>query len=256
MQVLGSRRGGRITLAMAAVALVAAVAFAVWQLVERPSVSAPSPAPGASVPDARPDIAFDVPSGARLGDFAVTVDGRDATADAHGSGGRVTLTPHARLTDGSHRVSVRFHTGNVFARTVTRTWDFDVDTAAPALAVKSPDRGGLLARRAVRFRGTAEAGTTVTVAYRGGKATGTAGADGAWAVVARLPEGRVAATVTGADRAGNTTTRRRAVTVDTTAPVLALSAPAASHGCMRMHIPDVEALFDQVSVGMTVDIRA
>lgn len=30
----------------------------------------------------------------------------------------------------------------------------------------------------------------------------------------------------------------------------------ASHGCLRMHIPDVEALFEEVSVGMPVIIRA
>jgi lipoprotein-anchoring transpeptidase ErfK/SrfK len=30
----------------------------------------------------------------------------------------------------------------------------------------------------------------------------------------------------------------------------------ASHGCIRMHIPDVERLYDQVSVGMPVQIRA
>lgn len=30
----------------------------------------------------------------------------------------------------------------------------------------------------------------------------------------------------------------------------------ASHGCIRMHIPDVEALYEQVSVGMRVELRA
>ena len=30
----------------------------------------------------------------------------------------------------------------------------------------------------------------------------------------------------------------------------------ASHGCVRMHIPDVERLYDQVTVGMEVDIDA
>ena len=29
---------------------------------------------------------------------------------------------------------------------------------------------------------------------------------------------------------------------------------AASHGCIRMHIPDVEKLYDQVEVGTEVDI--
>ena len=49
---------------------------------------------------------------------------------------------------------------------------------------------------------------------------------GAWRVVARLPEGRVRATVTATDAAGNATVRRRGLTVDTTAPDLALSDPA------------------------------
>ena len=30
---------------------------------------------------------------------------------------------------------------------------------------------------------------------------------------------------------------------------------AASHGCMRMHIPDVEKLYDQVTVGMPITIK-
>ena len=29
---------------------------------------------------------------------------------------------------------------------------------------------------------------------------------------------------------------------------------AASHGCMRMHIPDVEKLYDQVTIGMPITI--
>lgn len=227
MQVLGSRRGGVITLAVAAVALLVAVAFAVWQLVERPSVTAPVPAPGSAVSSTHPTIAFGVPSGARLGDLRVLVDGKDATANVRGSGGRLTVTPPGRLRDGAHSVDVRFHSGNVFARTVARRWDFDVDTSAPTLAVASPQTGGLVARRAVKFAGKAEAGAHVTVAYTGGSTETTAAADGSWQTVARLPEGRVATTITGADRAGNTSTRRRAVTVDTTAPDLAITAPAA-----------------------------
>lgn len=227
MQVLGSRRGGVITLALAVVALIAAVAFAVWQLVERPTVSAVAPSPGSAVSDARPPITFDVPDGARMGGLRVTVDGRDATTAVRSSGGHLTVTPPVKLGDGGHTVAVRFHSSNVFARTVSRSWRFDVDTAAPALAVAAPERGGLVARRKVKFTGKAEPGTVVTVAYQGGSADATAGTDGAWQVVARLPEGRVATTITAADAAGNTVARRRAVTVDTTAPDLALSSPTA-----------------------------
>ena len=227
MQVLGSRRGGVITLVLSVVALVVVVAFAVWQLVERPTVSGAVPAPGSAVSDARPAIAFHVPEGSRLGDLRVLVDGRDATSGVRGAGGRLTVTAPAKLRDGTHSVDVRFRSSNVFARTVSRRWDFDVDTAAPKLAVAAPETGGLIARRAVKFTGTAEAGTAVTIAYKGGTAGATAAPDGSWQAVARLPEGRVATTITGADAAGNTVARRRVVTVDTTAPELALSAPAA-----------------------------
>ena len=52
--------------------------------------------------------------------------------------------------------------------------------------------------------------------------------------------------------------------IGTTAPAIGLHGTyadysvgtAASHGCMRMHIPDVEELYDQVTIGMKISIRA
>jgi lipoprotein-anchoring transpeptidase ErfK/SrfK len=226
VQVLGSRRGGLVTLVIAGAAFAAAVAFAVLQLVGRPSVDAPFPAPGSAIPDPTPAVEFSVDSGERLGDLRVLVDGRDMTARVRGTGGRLTLAP-GRLRDGDHRVDVRFSSDNVFARTVQRSWVFQIDTAAPRLAVASPAEGALRARRAVKFSGRAEAGATVTVAFEGGAARASADGDGAWSAVARLPEGEVATTVTAADRAGNATDRRRSLVVDTTAPEIAISEPAA-----------------------------
>jgi len=51
--------------------------------------------------------------------------------------------------------------------------------------------------------------------------------------------------------------------IGTTAPAIGIHGTyadssigyAASHGCMRMHIPDVEELYDQVAIGMKVSIR-
>jgi lipoprotein-anchoring transpeptidase ErfK/SrfK len=226
VQVLGSRRGGLVTLVVAAVAFVAAAAFAVFQLVQRPAVEQPLPAPGSAVSDARPTISFAVDHSERLGELRVMLDGRDVTARVRSEDGRVALRPPAKLDDGAHSVQVRFSSDNVFARSVERAWGFDVDTAAPTLAVASPKQRALRARRAVKFRGTAEANSRVTVAYEGGEARADAGPDGAWTAIARLPEGAVATTVTAVDRAGNTTERRRRVTVDTTAPQLALTSPA------------------------------
>jgi hypothetical protein len=158
MQVLGSRRGGLVTLAIAAVALIAAVAFAVWQLIERPTVTAPLPGPGSAVSDARPRIAFNVPSDERLGDLRVLLDGRDVTARVRGAGEQAVLRPATALPEGDHRVEVRSSTGNVFARTVSREWTFTVDTTPPSLAVATPAKGALSPRAATIFTGTAEAG--------------------------------------------------------------------------------------------------
>ena len=145
-----------------------------------------------------------------------------------GTGGRLTVTPPGRLRDGAHSVDVRFHSANVFARTVARRWDFDVDTAAPKLAVASPRTGGLVARRAVKFAGTAEPGTQVTVAYTGGRPprpprrrTAPGRRSPAFPRAASPPPSPARTA------AGNTTERRRTVTVDTTAPDLAITAPAA-----------------------------
>ena len=222
---MGTRRGGLVTIGLLVLAAVVAAAFIAWQLMERPSVDAPVPAPGSAVSQTSPRIAFAVPEGTRLADLRVVVDGADVTASARGAGNTVIVTPPGTLADGTHDVSVSFGGGNVFARTVERAWQFEVDTAAPTLAVTSPEAGDLRARRAVKFAGRAEPGSRVTVAFPGGQAGATAGDGGAWEAVARLPEGRVRATVTAEDRAGNATARGRRVTVDTTAPELAVSAP-------------------------------
>jgi lipoprotein-anchoring transpeptidase ErfK/SrfK len=226
VQVLGSRRGGVVTLVIAAVALVAALTFAVVQLVQRPTVEEPTPAPGSAVAKARLPISFAVDHDQRMGDLRVMLDGRDVTRRVRDGGDQLTVLPAARLAEGAHRVAVSFSSGNVFARNVTRSWSFDVDTRVPRLAVAAPKPGAVRARKAVKFTGTAEAGSTVTVAYRGGEATAQAAGDGAWSAIARLPEGDVATAVTALDAAGNTTTRDRAVTVDTTAPHLTLTSPA------------------------------
>ena len=173
MQVLGSRRGGLITLSIAAVALIAAVAFAVWQLIERPSVTEPLPGPGSSVSDATPRIAFTVPSEERLGDLTVLLDGRDVTSRVRGAGEQAALTPGAKLAEGDHQVEVQFSTGNVFARTVTRDWTFTVDTTAPRLAVATPAKGALSPRASTIFSGTAEPGALVAVAVAEKTATAT-----------------------------------------------------------------------------------
>lgn len=227
MQALGSRKGGVLTLAVVIVAAVVAAAFLAVQLSERARVAEASPEPGSAVSSVRPTIAFGVGGAERLGDLRVRVDGRDATALIRtAADGRLTLRPE-RLAEGTHRVEVSFSGASVFSRSVSRTWTFDVDTVRPVLALRTPAPGAVSNRRRVRFAGRTDPHGVVRVAWEGGAARGRAGADGRFAVRARLPEGRTEATVTVADRAGNARRRVRQVGVDTTAPLLQVSAPAA-----------------------------
>jgi lipoprotein-anchoring transpeptidase ErfK/SrfK len=225
VQALGSRRGGWITLAIVALAVVVAAIFAAFQLLDRPGVDAPLPAPGSAVAQVRPTISFAVDSGDRLGDLQVMVDGVDVTGRARAVDGRVTVTSR-KLAEGEHAVRVSYSSDNLISRTVARNWSFAVDTAAPKLIVASPRPGSLRARRAVKFEGRAEPGADVSVAFTGGSADASADGAGAWSAIARLPEGLVTATVTASDAAGNTTERERALRIDTTAPAIAISAPA------------------------------
>lgn len=225
VQVLGSRRGGLLTLILVAVALVAAGTFLVFQFVERPRLEALTPAPDAAVASARPVIGFGVDGSDRMSDLRITVDGEDVTGAARAVDGRVEIVP-GRLPDGPHTVAVSFGSANVFARDVDRSWAFTVDTKAPPLAVTAPKAAATSAKRKVRFTGTSEPGATVTIATGERTKTVTAGPKGGWTTVVRLPEGTTNATITAADAAGNRTVRRRVHQVDTTAPTLNVSAPA------------------------------
>ena len=89
-----------------------------------------------------------------------------------------------------------------------------IDTTAPAAPSLNSVGGGSLV-----FKGTAEAGTTVTVTRAGAGIVGTtdAGPDGAWSLTysASLPQGVYSFNATAADTAGNTSPASADYTVDT-----------------------------------------
>lgn len=225
MKALGSRRGGLVTLVLVAAALVAAATFLIFQFVERPAMAELTPVPDSAVNSASPDIAFAIDGNQRLADLTVTIDGEDVTHRARATDGKVTVTP-ARLDDGPHAVDVSFTSSNLFARSVDRRWEFQVDTKAPPLTVSAPAAGSTSARKMVRFTGTSEPRTKVVIAVESREATATAGPKGGWTKLVRLPEGKHQVTISATDRAGNTTVRNRTAKVDTTAPTMNVSAPA------------------------------
>jgi lipoprotein-anchoring transpeptidase ErfK/SrfK len=105
---------------------------------------------------------------------------------------------------------------------VDRTWQFSVDTAAPALGVSSPRLGAKFTTNPVVFTGHAEPGARIS----GDGKTGTpvvAGPDGSYSLSLTLKDGRLTVPIHATDKAGNVATVKRKLTLDTLAPVLTVT---------------------------------
>ncbi len=216
-------RGGWVAVGAGALALASGSAFAGQQYANRAELGTPVPAPGSAVATARPLIGLDAKHVGGMRDLSVLVDGTDRTSSVgRTADGRLVL-PTRRLRDGSHEVSVRFGTRNVFSRSVERKWSFDVDTKLPNLAVTTPKAGAEVNARNLVVTGKSEPNTNLSVGWKGGSATTVVDATGGWKVTAKLPEGPVALKLVASDPAGNAAVTNRRITVDTAAPTLALA---------------------------------
>ena len=223
LKILGSRRGAVVTFGVAGLAVVAAGAFAASQVVGRPAVDAPTPAPGSAVASATPTISFDT-AATELTRLSVSVDGTDVSELARSMDGRVVLVA-PKLGQGEHTVSVSVESPNLIKGSTSRTWSFAVDTVAPKLKIATPKDDVWVSSRTVKVAGTSEPGATVRVAWEGGSVEGTVGDDGKFSVQPKLADGPAELQITVTDAAGNVTTGQRRVLVDSVPPKLGLSAP-------------------------------
>ena len=221
MRVLGTRSGLVTVIVTGIVALGLVAAFLVVEWTTRPVVDPLQPRAGGSINPGTLPIVVGTTSGA-MSDLRVTLDGTDITGSVGGAGdGLVINAPD--LADGRHVMSVSYSASNLFSRGASAEWEFTVDTTPPELAVDKPALGGSTTHDVV-FAGTTQQGSTVAITWKGGEVTTRAdGTGGAWSATARLPEGRSAVTVTATDPAGNTTTKKKRVIVDTKVPTLSLS---------------------------------
>jgi MYXO-CTERM domain-containing protein len=113
------------------------------------------------------------------------------------------------------------------------TSDVDVDTTAPTLTVATPADGATVNQAQPAITGTTEPGAVVTVVVDAGAATeqtltATADAAGAWSVTpSALADGAHTVQADALDEAGNAAPQATSgFTVDTTAPAVAIGAPA------------------------------
>ncbi|MDL9979421.1 Ig-like domain-containing protein [Microbacterium sp. ASV49] len=180
-----------------------------------------APVNGSSTADTTPAITGTAEANSTV---TVTTNGSVAgTTTADGSG-NWSFTPSTPLTDGPYTVTATATdaAGNTSPASAPVT--FTVDTAAPAAPViTAPASGSSTSDTTPDIKGTAEAGSTVTVIIDG-TAVGTTKADGSgnWTYTPTTPlaEGAHTVTATATDAAGNVSPEASPVsfTVDTLAP--------------------------------------
>src|SRR6266566_8116226 len=165
-------------------------------------------------------------SGTGLDHFELSLDGgTPIRLDANVSGYTVSAP-----SDGSHTVQVTAFDGanNSAAASVTVT----VDTTPPVLSITYPGAGAMLATGNVTVAWAASDATSgldhFELSLDGGAVTVLGPTEGNH-TFAGISQGSHTATLVAFDLAGHTTAVARAFTVDTTAPTITLSAPAAGY---------------------------
>ncbi len=221
MRGLGTRSGLIAVIVTGIVAAGLVAAFLVVEWVTRPSVTPLQPtADGAINPSKRP-IVVGTTSGA-MGDLRVSIDGTDVTDKVAGAGDGIVVDA-PKLPDGPHTMAVSYSASNLFSSGASAEWTFTVDRTPPPLKVTVPIGTGVNTHD-VQFAGTTQPRSVVRVSWkRGSEAVAADATTGEWSARLMLPQGRVPVRFTATDEAGNSTTKKRVLIVDTKAPTLTIS---------------------------------
>ncbi|MGB6365514.1 MAG: Ig-like domain-containing protein, partial [Thermoanaerobaculia bacterium] len=132
------------------------------------------------------------------------------------------------------------------------------DTTSPVISIGQPSAGAVVSTAAVTVSGSAQDATLAAVSVNGIQATLSSGTFVAAGVP--LAEGENELVVTAVDAAGNTSEARRSVTLDTQAPTIAITDPAAGtvlpDETVTLHGTASDPHLDRVEVdGMGADLQ-
>jgi lipoprotein-anchoring transpeptidase ErfK/SrfK len=194
--------------------------------------------------DASPTVQLTVAHPAGLGprDVTVTVDGDEIDGDridVEDAGTRIVVRIPSQ-NDGTHEVKVVTHGVGILQRTITNEWKLRVDTTPPAERIVSPApadgtdsayvAGGVapVTKAPMQLTVSAEEGAAIDVTSTGDGAKPThadASSEARRTIAVPLPQGAQLLTVTATDKAGNETTRRLRVLVDTIGPRITAKVP-------------------------------
>jgi lipoprotein-anchoring transpeptidase ErfK/SrfK len=207
---------------------IALAAFAAYELVTAPRISAVTPSAGGYSDEATVEVAVRVPGLHRLRDVTLTIDGRPVAKIAR-HGDLVTLNSPP-LSEGSHTVSFTGTSSNVFGRHVSKTWRFIVDTVAPPLTLTRPTPWRVATDSPLVVRGETEPGARVVLTRDGARATTMAGPDGRFSAPLATSDGTATLRLVATDAAGNSTDLSAVLRVDANPPELSVGdLPATLH---------------------------
>ena len=193
----------------------------------KPVITISSPSNGAYIASNQPNIVFTVTdetngSGVKIDSLSVKIDGSAITSGitktAITNGYSVTVTP-STLSDGSHTVTINCADNDGNSATEKST-TFTVDTVPPVLNVTSPDDGLITNKSTVVVAGTTNDSTSSPVTLTVNGNTVSVGSDGSFSTTVTLSEGENTITIEAVDKAGKVSTVTRAVTLDSSTPVI------------------------------------
>ncbi len=131
----------------------------------------------------------------------------------------------------------------------TRTINFDA--TAPVITIASPADNAITNVTALTISGSVDKSATVTVAGKGV----AVGAGNNWTTALDLTAGQNTITVTAVDLYGNTSSLKRSITLDTTSPVLAITAPTQDLATNKPNIVLSGTVSDSVNVTVSSSVN-
>lgn len=199
-----------------------------------PVITIVSPTSGAAVTNNKQPVTFTVVdeaggSGVNLSSIAVKQDGTAAaastiTSTAITNGYSCTYTPASALSDGSHTVIITASDNDGNAAT-QKTTTYKVDTVPPTLNITAPANELVTNSASLVVRGTTNDATSSPVTVKmtlnnTDQGSVTVGTDGAFTKTLTLVNGVNTIVITATDAAGKSSSVTRAVTLDTSKPVV------------------------------------
>ena len=199
-----------------------------------PVITIVSPTSGAAVTNNKQPVTFTVVdesggSGVNLASIVVKQDGTAAaastiTSTAITNGYSVTYTPATALTDGSHTVIITASDNDGNAAT-QKTTTYKVDTVPPTINITAPTNDLVTNSASLVVRGTTNDATSSPVTVKmtlnnADQGSVTVGTDGAFTKTLTLVNGVNTIVITATDAAGKSSSVTRAVTLDTSKPVV------------------------------------